>query len=142
MSFPHRAFTGGAGVDETKAYVPSNAVVAVESAWVCASAAATKLKIPPALCATSRVLTASHWSKVQGRRVTGFTNGEEAAVHLTEVVPFLVEDELKRLGGLYEKAADWATPCRGNIAKSPAEPMVRRLSAGAEWIRTSSTRAL
>jgi hypothetical protein len=74
--------------------------------------------------------------------VTGFTNGEEAAVHLTEVVPFLVEDELKRLGGLYEKAADWATPCRGNIAKSPAEPMVRRLSAGAEWIRTSSTRAL
>jgi hypothetical protein len=37
---------------------------------------------------------------VQGKRVTGFTNGEEAAVHLTEVVPFLVEDELKRLGGL------------------------------------------
>jgi hypothetical protein len=47
MSFPHRAFTGGAGVDETNAYVPSNAVVAVESAWVCAPAAATKLKIPP-----------------------------------------------------------------------------------------------
>ena len=47
MSFPHRAFTGGVGVDETNAYVPSNAVVAVESAWVCAPAAATKLKIPP-----------------------------------------------------------------------------------------------
>ncbi len=46
---------------------------------------------------------------VEGKRVTGFTNGEEAAVHLTEVVPFLVEDELKRLGGLYEKAADWAS---------------------------------
>ncbi|MBN9658077.1 MAG: type 1 glutamine amidotransferase domain-containing protein [Acidobacteria bacterium] len=44
---------------------------------------------------------------VQGKRVTGFTNGEEAAVHLTEVVPFLVEDELKRIGGLYEKAPDW-----------------------------------
>lgn len=45
---------------------------------------------------------------VKGRRVTGFTNDEEEAVHLTNVVPFLVEDELKRLGGLYEKAANWA----------------------------------
>src|ERR1700758_2602597 len=44
---------------------------------------------------------------VKGKRVTGFTNGEEAAVGLTHVVPFLVEDELKRIGGLYEKAADW-----------------------------------
>lgn len=46
---------------------------------------------------------------VKGKRVTGFTNGEEEAVQLTKVVPFLVEDELKRLGGLYEKAADWAS---------------------------------
>ena len=45
---------------------------------------------------------------VKGKRVTGFTNGEEAAMNLTHVVPFLVEDELKRIGGLYEKAADWA----------------------------------
>jgi putative intracellular protease/amidase len=45
---------------------------------------------------------------VKGKRVTGFTNGEEAAVKLTRVVPFLVEDELKRIGGIYEKAADWA----------------------------------
>ena len=44
---------------------------------------------------------------VKGKRVTGFTNGEEAAVQLTHVVPFLVEDELKRVGGRYEKAADW-----------------------------------
>jgi putative intracellular protease/amidase len=44
---------------------------------------------------------------VKGKRVTGFTNGEEEAVHLTKVVPFLVEDELKRIGGLYEKAKDW-----------------------------------
>ena len=42
------------------------------------------------------------------KRVTGFTNGEEAAVNLTHVVPFLVEDELKRIGARYEKAADWA----------------------------------
>lgn len=44
---------------------------------------------------------------VKGKRVAGFTNSEEAAVKLTKVVPFLVEDELKRLGGLYEKANDW-----------------------------------
>jgi len=44
---------------------------------------------------------------VKGRRVTGFTNSEEEAVKLTKVVPFLVEDELKRLGGRYEKAGDW-----------------------------------
>ena len=46
-------------------------------------------------------------SIVRDKRVTGFTNGEEEAVQLTNVVPFLVENELKRLGGLYEKAADW-----------------------------------
>jgi putative intracellular protease/amidase len=44
---------------------------------------------------------------VKGKRVTGFTNTEEEAVHLTKIVPFLVEDELKRLGGLYEKVGDW-----------------------------------
>ena len=44
---------------------------------------------------------------VKGRRVTGFSNSEEAAVELTDVVPFLVEDEFKKLGGKYEKGADW-----------------------------------
>jgi putative intracellular protease/amidase len=44
---------------------------------------------------------------VKGKRVTGFANSEEEAVQLTHVVPFLVEDELKRIGGLYEKAGDW-----------------------------------
>ena len=44
---------------------------------------------------------------VQGRRVTGFANSEEAAVQLTDVVPFLVEDMLDVNGGLYSKAADW-----------------------------------
>lgn len=42
-----------------------------------------------------------------GKRVTGFSNTEEAAVGLTEVVPFLVEDRLVELGGRYEKADDW-----------------------------------
>src|SRR6202521_5886642 len=44
---------------------------------------------------------------VKGKRVTGFTNGEEEEAHLTNVVPFLVEDELKRLGGIFEKGPNW-----------------------------------
>jgi len=45
---------------------------------------------------------------IKGRRVTGFTNGEEAAVELTNVVPFLIEDEFQRLGGHYQKGPDWS----------------------------------
>ena len=44
---------------------------------------------------------------VKGKRVTGFTNSEEEDVHLTHVVPFLVEDELMRLGAIFEKVANW-----------------------------------
>jgi putative intracellular protease/amidase len=44
---------------------------------------------------------------VKGKRVTGFSNSEEAAVGLTKVVPFLVEDMLKAEGGLYSKGGDW-----------------------------------
>lgn len=44
---------------------------------------------------------------VAGKRVTGFSNSEEEAVGLTDVVPFLVEDVLKSLGGCYEKTDDW-----------------------------------
>lgn len=44
---------------------------------------------------------------VAGRSVTGFTNGEEEAVGLTEIVPFLVEDELLSLGAIFSKVKDW-----------------------------------
>ncbi len=44
---------------------------------------------------------------VQGKTVTGFTNSEEEAVGLTKIVPFLVEDMLKKNGGKYSKLADW-----------------------------------
>ncbi len=44
---------------------------------------------------------------VRGKRVTGFTNGEEAAVGLTQVVPFLIEDMLKANGGRYSKGPDF-----------------------------------
>jgi len=46
-------------------------------------------------------------SVVNGKTVTGFTNTEEEAVGLTQVVPFLVEDMLKANGGKFSKLADW-----------------------------------
>lgn len=46
---------------------------------------------------------------VKGKRVTGFTNTEEAGVDLVDVVPFLVEDELTKLGGEYSKGDDWSS---------------------------------
>jgi putative intracellular protease/amidase/catechol 2,3-dioxygenase-like lactoylglutathione lyase family enzyme len=44
---------------------------------------------------------------VKGKHVAGFTNGEEEVMQLTKVVPFLVEDELLRLGAIFEKKANW-----------------------------------
>jgi len=44
---------------------------------------------------------------VNGKNVTGFTNTEEEAVQLTNVVPFLVEDMLVKNGGIYTKIEDW-----------------------------------
>ena len=45
---------------------------------------------------------------VKSKKVTGFTNTEEDAVQLTQIVPFLVEDMLKANGGVYSKGPDWA----------------------------------
>ncbi len=44
---------------------------------------------------------------IEGRSVTGFSNSEEEAVQLTDVVPFLLEDELQAKGGNYSKSSDW-----------------------------------
>ena len=46
---------------------------------------------------------------IKGKNVTGFTNSEEEAVKLTEIVPFLLENELKSKGGIYSKKDDWAS---------------------------------
>jgi putative intracellular protease/amidase len=45
---------------------------------------------------------------LKGKKVTGFTNTEEAAVGLTDIVPFLLEDELTKRGGLFSQGADWS----------------------------------
>jgi putative intracellular protease/amidase len=54
---------------------------------------------------------------VQGKSITGFSNSEENAVGLTEIVPFLVEDELRKKGGNYSKGTDWQSysVCDGNL---------------------------
>lgn len=46
---------------------------------------------------------------VKGKQVTGFSNSEEAAVELTDIVPYLLEDQLIAMGGLYQKVDDWNT---------------------------------
>lgn len=67
-------------------------------AFVChAPAALMKVKLP-----TGEPL-------VKGKELTGFSNSEEEAVQLTKIVPFLLEDELKKLGGHYSKGADWGS---------------------------------
>ena len=59
--------------------------------------------------ALRHVKAASGEPLIKNRRVTGFTNSEEAGVGLTDVVPFLIEDEFKALGAHYEKGSDWAS---------------------------------
>jgi putative intracellular protease/amidase len=44
---------------------------------------------------------------VEGKSVTGFSNSEEATVELTDIVPFLLEDELQKIGANYSKSSDW-----------------------------------
>ena len=44
---------------------------------------------------------------VKDKEVTGFSNSEEEAVKLTKVVPFLLEDEIKKLGGHYSSGPNW-----------------------------------
>jgi len=57
--------------------------------------------------ALKNVTTPAGAPLVRGRKVTGFTNGEEEAVKLTDVVPFLLEEMLKAKGGLYSKGPDF-----------------------------------
>lgn len=74
-------------------------------------AMATAGKTVAAVCHAPGVLrhakAADGTPLVQGKNVTGFTNTEEAAVQLTDIVPFLVEDMLVNHGGHYSKGADW-----------------------------------
>ncbi len=60
-----------------------------------------------ATAALLNVKLASGELAIKGKAISGFTNSEEAAVELTEVVPFLLEDELIKRGATYRKGPDW-----------------------------------
>lgn len=65
------------------------------------------------VCHASAVLLKARDSSgqplIKNKQVTGFSNSEEEAVNLTDVVPFLLEDELTRLGAIYKKQDDWCS---------------------------------
>jgi putative intracellular protease/amidase len=58
-------------------------------------------------CALLKVKLPNGDPLIKGKNVTGFSDTEEADVKLTNVVPFLLEDELKKTGGHYSKGPDW-----------------------------------
>ena len=77
---------------------------------------------------------------VRGKSVTGFSDTEEAAVGLTDIVPFLVEDMPKENGGDYSKAADWQpyAVTDGNLitGQNPASSAVTAQALHAQLIGT------
>lgn len=67
---------------------------------------------------------------VKGKAITGFTNSEEAAVQLTDVVPFLLEDEFIKRGSDFQKVADWnAFAIQDGLLISGQNPMSSELTA-------------
>ncbi|MFT6777119.1 MAG: putative intracellular protease/amidase [Paraglaciecola sp.] len=82
----------------------TDSIALIESFIKAGKAVATVCHASAALL---NVKQASGEFAIKGKTVTGFTNSEEEAVQLTEVVPFLLEDELIKRGGEYQKAQDW-----------------------------------
>ena len=82
----------------------SDSISLIESFLKAGKAVATVCHASAALL---NVKQASGDFAIKGKAVTGFTNSEEEAVQLTEVVPFLLEDELIARGAEYQKADDW-----------------------------------
>lgn len=82
----------------------SHSIALIEDFWQQKKPVATVCHAPGVL---RHVVGDDGLPLVKDKRVTGFSNSEEDAVGLTDIVPFLVEDELKKNGGDYSKAADW-----------------------------------
>jgi putative intracellular protease/amidase len=98
--------------------------------------------------ALRHVRTADGKPLVKDREVTGFTNGEEAAVGLTDVVPFLVENEMLKLGAIFSKRLDWAPHVVNDglliTGQNPhsSGPAAKALLAKLKSMTTPATRAL
>jgi putative intracellular protease/amidase len=82
----------------------SNSIRLIESFWKTKKPVAAVCHAPSVLL---NVKDENNEPLVKGKNVTGFTNTEEQAVKLTDVVPFLLEDELRNKGGKYSKTGDW-----------------------------------
>ena len=82
----------------------TDSIALIESFLKAGKAVATVCHASAALL---NVRQASGDFAIKGKAITGFANSEEEAVQLTEVVPFLLEDELINRGGEYQKAEDW-----------------------------------
>jgi putative intracellular protease/amidase len=115
-----------------------NSIALIESFFAAGKPVALVCHAPGVL---RHVKAANGKPLVQGKKVTGFTNSEEAAVGLTEVVPFLVEDELKAKGGIYSKADDWAPYVvsdgllitgQNPASSAPAALLLMRLGTGVQ----------
>ena len=83
-----------------------NSIQLIQNFWSAGKPVAAVCHAPAALL---HVTDERGESLVKGKNVTGFSNSEEEAVQLTNVVPFLLEDELKSRGGIYSKKEDWAS---------------------------------
>ena len=86
--------------------MPDNASVGkvLSDAWAQGKIVSAVCHGPGALLAAK---DAAHEPLVRGKRVTGFTNTEEDVTGNTPLVPYLLEDKLKELGGQFERADDW-----------------------------------
>ena len=84
----------------------TNSIKLIENFWKADKPVAAVCHAPSALL---NVKDENGEPLVKGKNVTGFTDTEEEAVQLTNVVPFLLEDELKEKGGIYSKKDDWAS---------------------------------
>jgi putative intracellular protease/amidase len=85
-------------------YEDSNSIALIEGFVAAGKPVAAVCHAPAVLLKAS---TANGDPLVKGKNVTGFSNSEEAAVQLTDVVPYLLEDQLVALGGVYQKVDDW-----------------------------------
>jgi putative intracellular protease/amidase len=85
-------------------YNDENSIALIQNFWAAGKPVAAVCHAPSALL---NVKDENGDPLVKGKKVTGFTNTEEEGVKLTDVVPYLLEDELKAKGGHYSKGADW-----------------------------------
>lgn len=86
-------------------YDDKNSITLIQNFWAAGKPVAAVCHAPAALL---NVKNEQGEPLIKGKKVTGFTNSEEEGVQLTNVVPYLLEDELKARGGNYSSGNDWS----------------------------------